>query len=429
MTTRPKGTNDLLPAETMQWQKIEETLRALAAVYGYEEIRTPIFEATELFLRGVGETTDIVNKEMYTFQDKGGRSLTLRPEATASAARAYNEHKMKALPQPIKLYYLGPMFRYERPQKGRFRQFHQFGIEAFGSQDPALDAEIIDFAMAFYARLGLRGLQVRLNSVGCPRCRQVHKEKLQEFLAPSADAFCGDCRQRLQKNPLRVFDCKNERCQQLLRGAPTILACLCNECRAHFEAVQAYLTASSVPYYVDDRLVRGLDYYTKTAFEVMLAEIGAQSALCGGGRYDGLLAAIGGEDAPGVGFALGMERVFAALASQELTVTVDDAIDVYVIALNEEARRRSFPLLNAARLAGLRATMDYMNRSLKSQMKAANRMRAAYAVIIGEEELQSGAVVLRCMADSSQEVVPMEDVLTTLRETASLKDLNNEGEQ
>lgn len=404
-TVRPKGTNDFLPADTAKWQRVEGLLRDLAKTYGYEEIRTPIFESTELFLRGVGDTTDIVNKEMYTFEDKGHRSITLRPEATASTARAYIENKMKGLPQPVKLYYMGPMFRYERPQKGRFRQFHQFGIEAFGSVDPAVDAEIIAFTIDFYRRLGLTGLEVRLNSVGCPRCRSTHREKLHAFLAPVTEELCNECRQRYEKNPLRIFDCKNEKCQRLLEGAPTILDCLCDECADHFEKVKTYLNAAEVPFYVDSRLVRGLDYYTKTAFEVILKEIGAQSAICGGGRYDGLIADIGGEPTPGVGVALGMERIFSALEAQGLELPTDAGIDVYYIALNDEARERCFALLQEARIAGLKGEMDYMNRSLKSQMKTADRLDAAYTVIIGEEELEQGEATVRRMDNSEQERV------------------------
>lgn len=412
--SRPKGTNDFLPEDTYKWQYVENILRTLAAQYGFQEIRTPVFEATELFLRGVGETTDIVNKEMYTFTDKGDRSMTLRPENTASTARAFIEHKMYGLLQPVKLYYMGPMFRYERPQKGRFRQFHQFGIEAFGSMDPALDSEVIALAMEFYKRLGLSGLKVRLNSVGCPQCRAEHKAKLQNMLRPHLDELCGDCKSRFEKNPLRIFDCKNEKCQDLIDGAPTIADCLCDECRDHFEKVKTYLTAAEIPYEIDPRLVRGLDYYTKTAFEIILTEIGAQSAICGGGRYDGLIRDIGGDSTPGVGFALGLERVFAALAAHDIEIPAPGGADVYFIALGEAARKVTFSWLIALRGKGFKAEMDYMARSFKAQMKAADREKARYVVIAGENELEKDEIILKDMTDSSQETVKAKNVIEEL---------------
>ncbi|HMM05804.1 MAG TPA: histidine--tRNA ligase [Clostridiales bacterium] len=409
-TSRPKGTNDFLPADTVKWHYVEGILRDLADQYGFAEIRTPIFEATELFLRGVGETTDIVNKEMYTFTDKGERSITLRPENTASTARAFIEHKMYGLPQPVKLYYMGPMFRYERPQKGRFRQFHQFGIEAFGSLDPALDSEVITLAMEFYKRLGLNGLQVRLNSVGCPVCRGEHKAKLQEMLRPHLDVLCADCQSRFERNPLRIFDCKNDKCQALIKEAPTIADCLCDECRDHFEKVKTYLTAAGIPFAVDAKLVRGLDYYTKTAFEIILTEIGAQSAICGGGRYDGLIEDLGGEATPGVGFALGMERIFAALDANQIEIPVENGADVYFIALGEKAREKAFSWLIQLRRRGIKGDMDYMARSFKAQMKAADRIDAKYAVIVGENELQNNEIIIKNMADSSQETIKTEQI-------------------
>ena len=413
-TTRPKGTNDFLPEDTVKWQYVENILRESAKKYGFEEIRTPIFEATELFLRGVGETTDIVNKEMYTFNDKGNRSITLRPEGTASTARAFIEHKMHGRPMPVKLYYMGPMFRYERPQKGRFRQFHQFGIEAFGSNDPALDSEIIAFAMEFYRKLGLTGLKVRLNSVGCPKCRAEHKAKLQEMLRPHLDELCEDCRSRFEKDPLRIFDCKNEKCQALIENAPSITDCLCEDCKDHFEKVKTYLTAADIPFEVDSRLVRGLDYYTKTAFEIILTEIGAQSAICGGGRYDGLIRDIGGQDMPGVGFALGMERVFAALEAGGIEIPVEEGTDVYCVALGDEAREKAFAWIMELRRRGVKAEMDYMAKSFKAQMKAADREAAKFVVICGDNELEKDEIIIKDMTDSSQEAVSREKVIEEL---------------
>lgn len=411
---RQKGTNDFLPEDTAKWHYIEAVLREMADDYGFEEIRTPMFEATELFLRGVGDTTDIVNKEMYTFNDKGNRSITLRPEGTASTARAFIEHKMQGLPLPVKLYYMGPMFRYERPQKGRFRQFHQFGIEAFGSVDPALDSEIIAFAMEFYTRLGLKGLKVRLNSVGCPKCRAEHKQKLQDMLRPHLDEFCGDCRSRFEKNPLRIFDCKNEKCAELVADAPVITECLCDDCKEHFEKVKAYLDGAGIPYEVDPYLVRGLDYYTKTAFEIILTEIGAQSAVCGGGRYDGLIHDIGGQDMPGVGFALGMERIFSALETSGIEINNRNNPDVYCVALGEEASKKAFAWMIELRRAGIKAEMDYMGKSFKAQMKSAGRCGAAYVIICGDDEINSDKIIIKNMNDSSQDTVSGEKVTEEL---------------
>ena len=414
MITRPKGTNDFLPPTTAGWQYVENILREMAAVYGYREIRTPIFEATELFQRGVGETTDIVTKEMYTFSDKGGRSITLRPEGTASTARAFIEHKLHGGTLPLKLFYMGPMFRYERPQKGRFRQFHQFGIEVFGSKEASVDGEIIAFAMDFYRRLGLTDLKVRLNSFGCPVCRAEHKRRLQEFLRPHLEEMCGDCRERFEKNPLRIFDCKQEKCQSLLVGAPTVADCLCEDCRDHFERVKAYLDEADIPYDLDPFLVRGLDYYTKTAFEIILNEIGAQSAICGGGRYDGLIADIGGSDMPGVGFALGMERIFAALETAGVTLPVEDSLDVFFVALGESAKTHCFAWLEALRKEGLRAEMDHMGKSFKAQMKAADREKAAFVVICGDNELENNEIIIKNMADHAQETVSAASVTETI---------------
>ncbi|MEG1497019.1 MAG: histidine--tRNA ligase [Clostridiales bacterium] len=409
--SRPKGTNDFLPEDTAKWQYIENILRDLAASYGYEEIRTPIFEATELFLRGVGDTTDIVNKEMYTFEDKGKRSITLRPEGTAATARAYIEHKMHGLAQPVKLWYIGPMFRYERPQKGRFRQFHQFGLEAFGSQDPALDSEIISFAMAFYQKLGLTGLSVRLNSVGCAHCREEHKEKLQEFLRPVLNDLCSDCQTRFEKNPLRIFDCKNEKCNELIVKAPRILDCLCDDCKDHFEKVKTLLTAGNIPYHIDPCLVRGLDYYTKTAFEILLEDIGAQSAICGGGRYDGLIKDIGGNDNFGVGFALGLERVFGALAAQNIEIPTVPKCDVFLVSMGDKAKTALFPIAVSLRGMGIKTEIDFGGKSLKSQLKTADRLKAKIAIIMGEDELLRGEAILRDMADGEQSPIKAADIL------------------
>lgn len=415
LTTRPRGTNDFLPGDTERWHYLENLLREICNEYGYREIRTPIFEHTELFQRGVGETTDIVEKEMYTFLDRGERSITLRPEGTASTVRAYLEHKLFANPQPVKLYYLGPMFRYERPQAGRYRQFHQFGIEVFGSSNPAVDAEVISLALEIYCRLGLKGLEVHLNSVGCPNCRPQHRERLQEFLQKELSGLCKDCQGRYHKNPLRILDCKNPHCQEISSGAPTILQCLCSECREHFHDVQECLDLIGIKYVIDERLVRGLDYYTKTAFEIIVREIGAQSAICGGGRYDGLVESLGGQPTPGVGFALGMERIFPTLKTQDIDIPVKNAMDIFIVTLGSEAGKKGFQLLTGLRREGIKAEKDYLNRSLKSQMKYADKFHVKYTIILGENELNKGVVLLRNMVTSKQEEIPLENTIDFLK--------------
>lgn len=416
LTTRPRGTNDILPGETEKWQYIEGVLREICEEFNYQEIRFPFFEHTELFQRGVGETTDIVEKEMYTFLDRGNRSITLRPEGTASTVRAYLEHKLHALPQPVKLYYMGPMFRYERPQAGRYRQFHQFGVEVFGSSDPGVDAEVIGLAMGFYHRLGLKGLEVRLNSVGCPNCRPKHREALQELLKNDLHMLCGDCQGRFERNPLRIMDCKNAKCREITINAPTILNCLCPECRDHLESVKQYLEITGIKYLVDERLVRGLDYYTKTAFEIVVNEIGAQSAICGGGRYDGLMESLGGPSIPGVGFALGMERIFPALESQGIKISPERNLDVFLVALGKEAEKKAFQILMDMRIEGIKGDKDYMGRSLKAQMKTANRFNVKFALILGENEMEKGTAVLRNMETSEQQEMPLDKALDLIRQ-------------
>lgn len=412
---RPKGTQDLLPGSIEQWHYLEEQIRKICKEYGYEEIRTPIFEATELFQRGVGETTDIVNKEMYTFLDKGDRSITLRPEGTASVCRAYVENKLYGGPQPVKLYYMGPMFRYERPQSGRFRQFHQFGVEVLGGDKPMVDAEVIALVWDLYSRLGLKGLEVHVNSVGCPTCRPVHKEKLQEFLTPHKEELCKDCQSRFEKNPLRILDCKNPHCQEITQGAPTTLDTLCEECGTHFNEVQRLLEGAKVVYKVNPRLVRGLDYYRKTAFEVLVEDIGAQSAICGGGRYDGLVQEVGGPQTPGIGFAMGMERVLAAL---NLSQQEDNEKQQFLmfVALGEKAQEKGFALVSSLRKKGIPVSIDLLGRSLKAQLKAADREQFKYAAILGEEELEQGKIILRNLRLGEQEEISLEGLEKLLEE-------------
>ena len=414
LTQAPRGTKDILPDSVERWRYVEEKIRDICERFGYREIRTPLFEHTELFQRGIGDTTDVVEKEMYTFTDRGGRSITLRPENTAAAVRAYLEHKLYAEDALTKLFYIGSMFRFDRPQKGRFREFHQFGVEALGEASPAVDAEIILLAVRFLQSLGLKELSLSINSVGDPACRPVYRQKLKDFFKEKLDGLCEDCRSRYDRNPMRILDCKNERCQSLSIGAPEITDCLCDECAEHFEKVKSYLTAAGVPFSCDPRLVRGLDYYTKTAFEIKYEPLGAQSAVAGGGRYDGLVEEIGGAPTPAVGFAVGLERVMLAMEMQNLFPEREEGADAFVVALGDEAKDEAFCLLAELRDAGLSARMDYAGRSMKSQMKQADKANARYALILGEDELAKGVVTVRDMESSGQEQVAREDIVNKL---------------
>jgi len=405
LTTGPRGTKDILPDSSGHWQYVEKIIREVCNNFAYQEIRTPVFEHTELFLRGIGDTTDIVEKEMYTFTDRAKRSITLRPENTASAVRSYLENKLYSGPQPTKLFYIGPMFRYDRPQAGRYRQFHQFGIEAIGAQGPAIDAEVISLAVALLNKLGLSDLKLLINSVGCPQCRPVYRAKLQEFFQDKRSHLCSDCQSRYDRNPMRILDCKNETCAEYSQGAPHMLDCLCEECDSHFAGLQELLTAAGISFVINPRLVRGLDYYTKTAFEIQYSPLGAQSAVCGGGRYDGLIAECGGQPTPGIGFAIGIERVLLALEKQALLPLINTAIDVFVAPLGTEARAVAFQLLTELRYAGIAADMDFMNRSLKAQMKYANKYPAKFVALIGEDELAAQKVMLKNMETGSQELI------------------------
>lgn len=411
LTTRPRGTNDIIPGEVEKWRWVENQFYRVCAQYGYNEIRTPVFEHTELFQRGVGDTTDIVEKEMYTFMDRGGRSITLRPENTAPAVRAYLENKMYAGPQPVKLFYSGPMFRYDRPQAGRFRQFHQVGAEVFGSNDPAADSEVIAMTMDFYGRLGLKGLELHINSVGCPECRPQQRRELKKYFQPHLDTLCRNCRDRYEKNPLRILDCKEQRCAEAGEGAPSTLDCLCRDCADHFDQVKKNLDLLNIAYVIDRRLVRGLDYYTHTAFEIMAADIGAQSSIGGGGRYNGLIETCGGPPTPGVGYALGMERIILAMERQGVTIDTSSKPDVFVVTAGQEAADTAFRLLFDFRSAGLSADKDYLGRSLKAQMKYAGKTGTRFVVIIGEEELARGSALVRDMSAGNQETVVFEDII------------------
>lgn len=415
MVRKPRGVADILPGEVERWQRLEEIIRELTRVYGYQEIRTPVFEFTELFQRGVGEETDIVAKEMYTFLDRRGRSLSLRPEGTAPVVRAFIENQMHTWPQPVKLYYVGPMFRYDRPQAGRWRQFHQFGAEVFGSADPALDVEVIALLMDFYARAGLQELILELNSVGCPDCRGGLVAALRTHFASRRKDLCRNCRERFEHNPLRLLDCKEENCRSLVAEAPIPLDFLCATCAARFAAVQGGLAAQGIRYVVNPRLVRGLDYYTGTAFEVLVPGIGAQSAIGGGGRYDNLVETCGGPSVPGVGFAVGMERTLLALELKGVSLSQVPQLEVFVAAAGKGAEEKIPVVLRRLREAGIAADRDYSGRGLKGQLKQAHRRGAKQVVILGEEELERSNVAVRMMDTGMQVEVPEAELVSWLK--------------
>lgn len=410
---KPTGTQDLLPGTVEKWQFIEEKARDLCRRFNYGEIRTPIFEQTSLFERGVGETTDIVEKEMYSFQDKGERWMTLRPEGTAGVVRSYVENKLYGDPDLTKLYYIGPMFRYERPQAGRQRQFHQFGVEAFGATDPAIDAEVVALGYQYCVELGLKGVKVEINSVGNPASRAAYRDKLLAFLLPMKETLCKDCQSRMERNPLRVLDCKVD--QDKFGGAPSILDSLDEECSTHFAKVQELLTAMEIDYVINHRLVRGLDYYTHTAFEYKAEGIGAIDTIGGGGRYNGLVADVGGPDQPGIGMALGLERIALILEKQEVGLTAAKPLDVYLISLGEAADQEISKLLFKVRKAGYSAEKDYLGRKMKAQMKSADRMQARYTAILGDDELERGEIALKSMEAGEQRTIKLHELVDALK--------------
>lgn len=411
----PKGTRDMLPADSAAWQWIEQTMREEAALAGYREIRTPVFEHTELFLRGVGDTTDIVQKEMYTFLDKGGRSVTLKPEGTAGAVRALIEHKLYAEPLPVKMYYLNnPIFRYENPQHGRLREHHQFGMECFGALEPSADAEVISSIIVILGRLGLKNLAVKINSIGCPVCRPDYHRALREFLSENFDKLCPQCKERFERNPLRILDCKEESCQRLTANAPSILEHLCMECDTHFYGLQALLNAQGIGFQVDARIVRGLDYYTKTVFEVIMNSPRGPIALCGGGRYDGLVEEIGGPKLPGVGFGIGTERILLELQNQGIKPPEPRVCDVFVASLGMESRLPAFRFCMDMRKEGMKSECDHMARSLKAQFRFADKLGVRFIVLIGGEELNRGAVKIKDMVTGGENEVLLIEAIETI---------------
>jgi len=419
----PRGTQDILPEAVKTWHWIEEKIKEVTKQYRYEEIRTPIFEHTEIFARGVGDTTDIVQKEMYTFEDRGGRSITLRPEGTAAVVRSYVENKMYGLAdQPVKLYYLGPMFRYERPQQGRFRQFVQFGVEALGAKNPAIDAEVIALAMDIYRSVGLTNLELIINSLGDLESRLSHREALINHFKPNIHEFCEDCQNRLEKNPLRILDCKKDRNHDLMKTAPSILDYLNEESKAYFEKVCHYLDALEIPYTVDPTLVRGLDYYNHTAFEIVSnAEgFGAITTLCGGGRYDGLVEEFGGPVTPGIGFAFSIERLIAALEAENIKPEYTDELDVYIATIGEKAEDYSVGLLKKLRNEGYSCDRDYIGRKMKAQLKSADRLKAKFVLLLGDDELEKGLVQIKNMETGEQEEIPLNNIIEHMGKLLSI---------
>ncbi len=414
----PRGTADILPKDVKAWQYVENKIKEICQTYHYKEIRTPLFEHTEVFQRGVGDTTDIVQKEMYTFDDRGGRSITLRPEGTAGVVRAFVQHKLYGeVNQPVKLYYFSEMFRYERPQKGRMRQLNQFGVEVIGSRDPSVDAEVIDLAMTVYRSLGLTSLKLVINSLGDLESRTKHREALIAHFTPVKAELCEDCQSRLEKNPLRVLDCKKDMNHPAMASSPSILDYLNEESRRYFEDVKKYLDLLGIEYEVDPTLVRGLDYYTHTAFEIMSnAEgFGAITTLAGGGRYDGMIEELGGPSTPAIGFGMGIERLLMALEAEGIEIPDEDGLDCFIVSVGEEADSKSVQLLHELRKNGIQADKDYQKRKIKAQLKAANRYDAKYVLIIGEEELEKNVVTLKDMATGEQRDVPLENVVEFLK--------------
>lgn len=415
-----RGTQDILPNDIYKWLYMENIIRDLCALYGYGEIRTPIFEETKLFLRGIGDTTDVVTKEMYTFEDRGGRSITLRPENTASAVRAFLEHKLYGDQGVHKLFYIGSMFRYDRPQAGRYREFHQFGVEILGASSPLADVEVIVLAYRLFQKLGLQNLELRINSIGDKNCRNAYKKELISYYESQKDMLCEDCKQRLYKNPLRLLDCKEDNCKLLAKNAPVITNYLCEECHNKFEKVKSGLTALHISYVVDPGLVRGLDYYTNTAFEIQYPPLGAQSAICGGGRYDKLVEEMGGPDVPGIGFAVGLERLLLALEGQNLIPNCPQKSSVYIVALGEKAEIEGLKIQGELREKGVTTYMDLQEKSLKGQMKQAGKVQSIYAVIIGENEIEQGKATVKHMQTGEQNEISFSQVADYISQENSI---------
>ena len=403
LTKAPRGTKDITPKDSYKWNYVENKFREVCGLYGYEEMRTPIFEHTELFKRSVGDTTDIVQKEMYSFQDKGERDITLKPEGTAGVIRAFIENKLYSDAQPTKMFYITPCFRYERPQAGRQRQFHQFGVEAVGSDNPSLDAEVIALAIQFFNEVGLKDLAVSINSVGCPTCRK-------------SDVLCATCLERKDKNPMRVIDCKNPTCKENLQDIPFMIDHICDDCKDHFEKLQSYLREMDVNFVVDKTIVRGLDYYKKTAFEIISNDIGSQSTVCGGGRYDGLVEQLGGpKGSSGIGFGLGVERLLLTMENNNIEIENPQSTDIYIVTIGEEAKTKSFKLLKDLRYNHISADSDHLDRSVKAQFKYSDKINAKFTIVIGDDELNNDSATLKNMQTSEQTTVKLSELVGELK--------------
>lgn len=411
VTSSPKGTEDLLPEDSYKWQYLEKKFKETADAYNYKEIRVPTFEHTELFERGVGDTTDVVEKQMYTFNDKGGRSITLRPEGTASVVRSFLQNSLYALPMPMKAFYNIACFRYENKQKGRLREFHQFGVEAFGAQNATMDAEIVSLAINFLTSVGLTDLSVNINSIGCPECRKAYSDALKEYLKPRYDELCDTCKGRFERNPLRIIDCKSEVCQDIVKNAPTLLDYICDDCREHFEQFKACLDAMDVKYTIDSGIVRGLDYYTKTVFEIISGDF----TVCGGGRYDGLVEELGGKSTPAVGFGLGIERLLLRLEENGVEIPKPDAVTLYIAPMGDTAVSTAQKLAYDLRKAGVSVDTDHLGRGLRASMKYADKLGAKNTLVLGDNEIETGKAKIKNMATGEETEVSLDKLAEVLR--------------
>lgn len=425
ITKKIKGTEDVLPKDSYRWQFVEDVMRKESAAYGFKEIRTPVFEHTELFARGVGQTTDVVQKEMYTFDTKGGESVTLRPEGTAGAARAVLEHGLVNDSLPIKASYFVSCYRYEKPQAGRLREFHQFGLECYGTQSPVADAELICAAQSIFDRLGIKQLRLEINSIGCPTCRAEYHKALKEYFYGYKDELCDTCNSRLEKNPMRILDCKSPVCSKIAGGAPRITDYLCDECKEHFASVQKYLDAAGVEYTVNPTIVRGLDYYTKTVFEFVTDFIGAQGTVCGGGRYDGLIEELGGKHLPSLGFAMGIERLLMLMDKQGIEIPQPSTCDLYVAVMGESASLKSFEIIKAVRSCGLIAETDIVGRGLRAQMKYADKIGAKFSMVLGDNEIEQGKAVIKNMSSGEQTEIVLDDTFAEKFMVLQLADVDS----
>lgn len=410
MISIPKGTKDILPQDSYKWQYIEDKINKITNLYGFKQIMTPTFEFTELFVRGVGTTTDVVNKEMYTFNDRSNQSITLKPEGTAGVARAYISNSLYSEPQPIKMFYITPVFRYEKPQKGRLREHHQFGVELFGSYEPEADIEVISLAKEFLTSLGVKDLTLKINSIGCKNCRKIYNEKLKEFYNEKLTNMCETCKERFKINPLRMLDCKEKECININKQAPKVLDYLCDDCKEHHNKVLNYLDILKIKYVIDPQIVRGLDYYTRTVFEFVSDSIGSQSTVCGGGRYNHLVEEISDIKTPAVGFGLGIERLILTMENLGLNFGDEPCVDLYIASIGERASEKAIEISNNLRKNGVSCVTDLLKRSVKAQMKYANKIGAKYSIVIGDREIDENIVEIKSMQDSNKEIIKLSDI-------------------